>query len=327
MTSVVNAIRFTEVGGPEVLSVDSIDIPPLNEYDVLVRNKAIGVNFIDTYHRSGLYPVNLPSGLGKEAAGVVEAVGSSVSRVKVGDRVTYVGAPLGAYAEAHAMHENALIKLPDAISYETAAAMMLKGLTAAYLLLKTHRTTSGDTFLVHAAAGGVGSILVPCAKALGATVIGTVGRESKVERAQANGCDHVVLYREEDVAAKISEITDGRGVDVVYDSVGKDTFDMSLNSLKRLGLMVSYGNASGAVPDFSPLLLAQKGSIFLTRPTLFDYITTPEDQQELADALFARVLEGQIKISVGLSFPLEEAAKAHETLESGLTMGSMVLIP
>ena len=327
MNTKVNAIRFAQTGGPEALSLQSVQLPSLGQYDVLVRNQAIGVNFIDTYHRSGLYPVNLPSGLGKEAAGIVEAVGEQVSRVKPGDTVAYVGAPLGAYADAHIIHENDAIMLPGDISCETAAAMMLKGLTAAYLLLNTFSVQPHHTLLVHAAAGGVGSILVPWAKALGATVIGTVGSESKVDTAKENGCDHVLLYRQENVPEKVKEFTNGLGADVIYDSVGKDTFAMSLDSIKRRGMLVSYGNASGPVPDFSPLLLAQKGSIFFTRPTLFDYLSTPDEQQQLADALFDKVQSKAIDIKVTSRFALSDAAAAHKTLESGVTTGSMILIP
>ncbi|ODS24510.1 quinone oxidoreductase [Candidatus Endobugula sertula] len=325
--SQTTAIRFSRFGGHSVLSQQNIPLPALGKTDVLVRNKAIGVNFIDIYHRSGLYPISLPSGLGKEGAGVVEAVGRDVSRVKPGDRVSYVRAPLGAYSHAHVMDQDALILLPDDIAYKTAAAMMLKGLTAAYLLLKTHLLKPSDTILVHAAAGGVGSILTSWAKMIGATVIGTVGQESKVEIAKTNGCDEVLLYRQQDIPHAVNAITGGKGVDVVYDSVGKDTFEMSLDSLKKRGLMVSFGNASGAVPDFPPLLLSQKGSIFLTRPVLFDYIHEPAEQQQLANALFAIVQSKQLSINVNYQLLLSEAEEAHCMLESGATTGSIVLIP
>jgi NADPH2:quinone reductase len=293
----------------------------------VVKQEAVGVNFIDTYHRSGLYPMELPSGLGKEAAGVVTAVGDKVSNIAVGDRVCYVAAPLGAYSDTHIVPEPAVIKLPDAISYKTAAAMMLKGMTAAYLLLKTYPVTAADTILVHAAAGGVGSILTQWARAIGATVIGTVGSAAKAELAKQNGCDEVLLYREVDVPAAVNKITANRGVDVVYDGVGKDTFNLSLQSLKTRGMMVSFGNASGAVPDFSPLLLTQMGSLYLTRPSLFDYVAEPEEQQFLADALFERVASGDISIQISSEFPLSEASEAHKTLESGTTTGSIILLP
>ncbi len=327
MNQDIHAIRFNECGDCSVLSFESITLPQLGADEVLVRHKAIGVNFIDTYHRTGLYPLPLPSGIGKEATGLVEAVGSDVTHVKVGDRVAYVNASLGAYSEAHIVKSHSLILLPDSISFEQAAAMMLKGLTAAYLLLKTHSLKSSDTILVHAAAGGVSSLLIPWAKAIGARVIGTVGSEAKVSVAKNNGCDEVLLYREEDVPQQVKQLTNGEGVDVVYDSVGKDTFSMSIDSLKPRGLMVSFGNASGAVPDFAPLLLSKKGSLFLTRPALGDYVSDPLEQQELADALFQHVAAGTIPVNVSHRFPLKEAAVAHKTLESGLTTGSTVLIP
>lgn len=322
----IKSIQFSAHGDHSVLRMESLPIPELSEYDVLIQHKAVGVNFIDTYHRSGLYSVNFPSGLGKEAAGIVQAVGKNVSDVKVGDRVAYVTAPLGAYAEAHCVKEKDVILIPDDISFETAAAMMLKGLTAAYLLLKTYNVKSGDTILVHAAAGGVSSILIPWAKQLGARVIGTVGSEAKVAVAKNNGCDEVLLYREIDVPTAVRELTEGKGVDVVYDSVGKDTFAMSLDCLKPRGLMVSFGNASGAVPDFSPLFLARKGSLFFTRPVLIDYVDDPKELQFLADALFKQVLAKNIEVKINLSLPLADAAEAHRLLESGATTGSIILL-
>lgn len=323
----VKAIRIDSYGDHSVLNLREFELPPPSSNQVLVQHDAIGVNFIDTYHRSGLYPLELPSGLGKEAAGTVAAVGDAVTRVAVGDRVGYVAAPLGAYAEAHLVPEDILIKLPDAIPTRVAAGMMLKGLTAAYLLLKTYPVTPADTILVHAAAGGVGSILTQWAKAIGATVIGTVGNANKVNIAKQNGCDEVLLYREVDLPAAVKELTSGRGVDVVYDSVGKDTFDISLGSLKCRGMLVSFGNASGPVPDFSPLLLTQMGSLYLTRPSLFDYVDEPEEQQFLADALFERVITGDISIQINHEFPLADAALAQQTLESGQTTGSIILLP
>jgi NADPH:quinone reductase len=320
-------IRINGYGDHSVLELEELALPPPAGNQVLVQHDAIGVNFIDVYHRSGLYPLELPSGLGKEAAGTVTAVGDAVTRVAVGDRVSYVSAPLGAYAEAHLVPEPALIRLPDAIPSRLAAGMMLKGLTAAYLLLKTYPVTSDDTILVHAAAGGVGSILTQWAKALGATVIGSVGSSKKIETARRNGCDEVLLYRDIDLPAEVSRITSGRGVDVVYDSVGKDTFDMSLRSLKCRGMLVSFGNASGPVPDFSPLLLTQMGSLYLTRPSLFDYLVDSEEQQFLADSLFERVIANDISIQINHEFPLADAALAQQTLESGQTTGSIILLP
>lgn len=330
MNTHINAIRFSEYGSHQVLNCQSVALPTVGPHEVLVRNRAIGVNFIDTYHRTGLYPLSLPSGLGKEAAGIVEAVGDQVSQYTVGDRVAYVNAPLGAYSQAHVVAEQALIKLPDNISFDMAAAMMLKGLTAAYLLLRTHVLSANDTILVHAAAGGVSSILIPWAKSIGTRVIGTVGSEAKIATARANGCDEVLLYRElgaEAVTATVRELTQGKGVDVVYDSVGKDTFDMSLNALKKKGLMVSFGNASGPVPDFSPLLLSQKGSLFFTRPVLFDYIDEQHEQQALANALFEQLNKKSIDINITERLPLSKAGEAHRLLESGTTTGSLILVP
>lgn len=321
-------ITFSTLGGPEVMCYESEVLEPLGADDVLVRHEAIGVNFIDTYYRSGLYPCELPSGLGTEAAGIVESVGSSVSRVKPGDRVVYASTPkLGAYSDLNIVPQKSLILIPDGIDSKVAAAMTLKGLTAAYLLLKTFPLQAEHTLLVHAAAGGVGSILTQWAKAIGAGVIGTVGRPEKVTLAKSQGCDHVYLYREVDVPEKVKGLTEGRGVDVVYDSVGKDTFVSSINSLKPRGMMVSFGNASGAVPEFAPLLLAQKGSLFLTRPRLGDYVANIDEQQELANALFGQVLAGNINIKLSREFALKDAVTAHEALESGDTTGSVVLVP
>lgn len=327
MNTLTKAIQIDGYGDHSVLKLRDIELSKPASNEVLVQHDAIGVNFIDIYHRSGLYPLELPSGLGKEAAGTVTAVGDAVTRVAVGDRVSYVSAPLGAYSQAHIVPEKVLIKLPDAISAKVAAGMMLKGLTAAYLILKTYPATPADTILVHAAAGGVGSILTQWARAIGAKVIGTVGSTKKIDIAKQNGCDEVLLYREVDVPEAVKELTSGRGVDVVYDSVGKDTFDMSLQSLKRRGMMVSFGNASGAVPDFTPLLLTQMGSLYLTRPSLFDYVVDAEEQQFLADSLFERVSCGDISIQINHEFSLADAALAHQTLESGVTTGSTILLP
>ncbi len=321
------AIQIDGYGNHSVLKLRDIELPEPTSNEVLVQHDAIGVNFIDIYHRSGLYPLELPSGIGKEAAGIVAAVGDTVTRVAVGDRVSYVAAPLGAYSEAHIIPEQALIKLPDAISTKIAAGMMLKGLTAAYLILRTYPATQADTILVHAAAGGVGSILTQWGKSIGATVIGTVGSTKKIDIAKQNGCDEVLLYRENDVPAAVKELTSGNGVDVAYDSVGKDTFDISLQCLKRRGMMVSFGNASGPVPDFPPLLLTQMGSLYLTRPSLFDYVADPEEQQFLANSLFGLVSSGKISIQINHEFSLANAALAHQTLESGETTGSTILLP
>ncbi len=327
MNRLTQSIQIDKYGDHSVLQLKDIQLPKPSGNQVIVQHEAIGVNFIDTYHRSGLYPLELPSGLGKEAAGVVTAVGDKVDRVSIGDRVCYVAAPIGAYAEAHIVPENCLIKLPDAIATKTAAGMMLKGMTAAYLLLKTYPVSATDTILVHAAAGGVGSILTQWAKAIGAMVIGTAGNAKKAEIAKQNGCDEVLLYREVDVPAIIREITSDRGVDVVYDGVGKDTFNISLQSLKRRGMLVSFGNASGAVPDFSPLLLTKMGSLYLTRPSLFDYVAEPEEQQFLAEGLFDLVMSGDINIQIRHEFTLAEAGLAQQTLESGTTTGSIILTP
>lgn len=323
----VNAIRFNEIGAPDVLHLDSITLDKPTGHQVLVENKAIGVNFIDTYHRSGLYPCPLPSGLGSEAAGTVVETGEQVTGFKPGDRVVYASAPLGAYAEAHLVPESALIRLPETMTDTLAAGVLLKGLTAAYLLLKTYPVSAGDKVLIHAAAGGVGSLLSQWAKALGAYVIGTVGREEKVALARHNGCDEVILYRQTNVVEAVQTLTSGQGVDVVYDSVGHDTFSMSIDSLRPRGMLVSFGNASGAVPEFKPLLLAQKGSLYITRPKLADYVAHPSEQQFLADALFACIAEGKLNVNVNHTFSLAEAQLAHETLERGVTTGSMVLIP
>jgi NADPH2:quinone reductase len=267
----IHAIRISEHGGPEVMQWEPVSLPAPGPGEVQVRNHAVGVNFIDIYHRTGLYPVPLPSGLGQEGAGEVVAVGEGVTDLQVGDRVVYLSPAPGAYAEALNIPADRAVKLPDAVSFEVAAAMWLKGLTAQYLLRQTHKVQPGDWLLVHAAAGGVGSILVPWAKRLGAHVIGTVGNDEKAARAKKLGCDHVIVYTREAFPQRVRELTGGRGVDVVYDSVGAATFEGSLDSLRPLGLMVSYGNASGKVPPFDIGLLAAKGSLFLTRPTLFTY--------------------------------------------------------
>lgn len=322
-----HAIRFERTGGPEVLQWVEVEVPPPAAGEVRIRHQAVGLNFIDTYHRSGLYPVPLPSGIGQEAAGEVEAVGEGVAEFAPGDRVAYVGGALGAYSEVRNVLASSLVKLPDALSFEQGAAMMMQGLTAQYLLRRTYRVQPGDTILIHAAAGGVGLIVCQWARALGATVIGTVSSEAKAELARANGCDHAIVTPVESVSARVREITGGEGVPVVYDSIGKDTFMDSLACLRPLGTMVTFGNASGPVPPFDPGLLARMGSLFLTRPTLFHYIARREDLLGMAAELFAVVASGQVRLSINQRFPLKEAAAAHRELEARRTTGSTVLLP
>ncbi|SDE37089.1 quinone oxidoreductase family protein [Rhodospira trueperi] len=325
--STVHAIRFHQTGGPEVLSWDSVEVGDPGPGEVRVRHTAVGLNYIDTYHRSGLYPVTLPSGLGLEAAGVIEAVGEGVGGLAPGDRVAYGTGPLGAYAEARVMTPETLLRLPDAIDDRTAAAMMLQGLTVQYLIRRLFRVEPGMTVLFHAAAGGVGLIACQWLKHLGATVIGTVGSPEKAELARAHGCDHTILYREEDFVARVKEITDGKGVPVVYDGVGKDVFDGSLDCLQRLGMMATYGNASGPVPDISPLILNTKGSLFLTRPKLMDYAATRAELVAMADDVFGVVASGAVRIAVNQTYALKDAAQAHRDLEGRKTTGSTVLLP
>jgi len=322
----MRAIQFTETGGPDVLKLVDIATPEPRPGQVRVRHDAIGVNFIDTYHRTGLYPVKLPSTPGGEAAGVVDAVGEGVTRLKVGDRVAYSGG-LGAYAEANVIPADRAVKVPDGVETRVAAAALLKGMTVEALLRRTYPVQAGETILVHAAVGGVGQIMTQWAKAIGAEVIATVGSEAKAARARELGADHVILYREQDVAAEVKRITGGKGVPVAYDSVGKDTFDATLASLARRGLFVSFGNASGPPAPVPPGRLAQGGSLYLTRPTLFDYIVTTEELDASAGAVFEMIASGQVKIDIGQTFPLAEARKAHEALESRATIGASLLIP
>ena len=319
-------VRIHENGGPEVLRRETVEVGEPGPGQVRVKHAAVGLNFADTYFRSGLYPVPLPSGIGVEAAGVVEAVGAGVTQVAVGDRVTYTGFldTLGAYSTERLVPAAPLIRLPDAIACDTAAAMTMRGLTAAYLLRRIHAFKAGDSILLHAAAGGVGLIVSQWAKLLGLTVIGTVSSDAKADIARAHGCDHVIVHRREDIAQRVRELTDGRGVDVVFDSVGKDTFDASLNALKRRGLMVCVGTASGPIPPFNPQLLAMKGSLYLTRPALADYIADPAEKAELAGELFGHVAAGRIRIEINQRYALEDAARAHRDLESGRTTGSSV---
>ncbi|MEO1198799.1 MAG: quinone oxidoreductase [Pseudomonadota bacterium] len=320
-------IRIHETGGPEVLRHETVEVGAPGPGEALIRQHAIGLNFIDTYFRSGLYPAaQLPFTPGNEGAGEVLAVGAGVSEVSVGDRVAYAG-PIGAYASERVLPAATLVKLPDAISYETGAAMMLKGMTAQYLLRQTFCIEAGQTILFHAAAGGVGLIACQWAKSLGATVIGTVGSEAKADLARANGCDHVINYREEDFAARVREITDGAGCHVVYDGVGKDTFPASLECLRPRGMWVTFGNASGPVPSLDLLLLSQKGSLFVTRPTLFHYIATRPELEATAGDLMQVVADGTVAIAINQTYPLHEAAQAHRDLESRKTTGTTVLIP
>ncbi len=322
-----HAIRIHQTGGPEVLAWEEVDLPAPAAGEVTVRHHAVGLNYIDTYHRTGLYPVPLPSGIGLEGAGVVEALGEGVSDLKVGDRVAYAGGPLGAYAEVRNIPAHRLLKLPDSISFDTGAAMMLQGLTAAYLLRKTYRVQAGDTVLIQAAAGGVGLLACQWAKALGATVIGTVGSEAKALLAKAHGCDHVINYSTENFTQRVRDITGGEGVAVVYDGVGKDTFMGSLDCLRPMGMMVSYGNASGPVPPVDLILLSQKGSLFITRPTLMTYTAKRADLVELGNELFPAVTSGQVRVEVNQRYALKDAAQAHRDLEARKTTGSTILLP
>ena len=321
------AIRIEKTGGPEVLSFGEVTLKAPGDGEMRVRNTAIGVNFIDVYHRTGLYKIPLPSGLGLEAAGVVEAVGANVSRFKAGDRVAYASGPLGAYSEAHNIVATRAVKIPDGVEDAVAAALLLKGLTAHYLLRRTHRVSAGETILFHAAAGGVGQIAVQWARHLGATVIGTVGNDNKVELVKSLGCHHVIVSSRENIASRVREITGGKGVPVAYDSVGRDTFMATLDSLSPLGLFVSFGNASGPVPAFEPGLLSAKGSLFFTRPTLANYVSSPQELDTAAGELFDLVARGVIRKAEPKRFPLSQAADAHRALESRQTTGSLVLIP
>lgn len=323
----MKAIRFEKTGGPEVLQFVDVDVPAPREGEVRLLQRAIGLNYIDTYHRSGLYPVPMPSGIGLEGAGVVEAVGPGVKGLKAGDRVAYGTGPLGAYAQVRNFPANRLVKLPKAISDETAAAMMLKGMTVRYLLRATYKVKRGETILLHAAAGGVGLILSQWAKALGVKVIGTVGSDAKVAVAKAHGCAHVINSSTEDVAARVREITGGAGVPVVYDGVGQATLMSSLDSLRPRGLLVSFGNASGPVKAFDLGLLAAKGSLFVTRPTLFSYTSTDADFRETAEDLVEIVKSGKVNIPINQRYALADAADAHRDLESRKTTGTTVLLP
>lgn len=321
-------IQFSSHGGPEVLEYTDYTPAEPGPNEVRVRNRAIGLNFIEIYFRTGLYPApNMPSSLGTEGAGEVESVGSDVKHLNVGDRVAYATGPLGSYSELHVLPAEKLVKLPDSISFEQAAAVMLKGLTTQYLLRQTHPLQGGETILFHAAAGGVGSLACQWAKALGVKLIGTVGSPEKAERAKALGAWEVIDYRQEDVVARVRELTNGNKCPVVYDSVGKDTWEISLDCLTQRGLMVSFGNSSGAVTGVNLGILSQKGSLYVTRPTLASYADTAERLQTMADDLFGMIASGKINVDIGRQFPLKDAAKAQEALAGRQTTGSTILIP
>jgi NADPH:quinone reductase len=323
----MKAIRFEKTGGPEVLELQEVELPPPAAGEARIRHTAIGLNFIDTYQRSGLYPVSMPSGLGSEAAGVIEALGAGVKGFKVGDRVAYGSGALGAYAEARNFAVNRLVKLPKSISDESAAGMMLKGMTVRYLLRATYKVKRGETILLHAAAGGVGLILSQWAKALGVKVIGTVGSAEKMETALAHGCAHVINSASENVVARVREITKGKGVPVVYDGVGQATLITSLDCLSPRGMLVSFGNASGPVKALDLGLLAARGSLYVTRPTLGSYISTEKDFRETVDDLVAIVKSGKVKIPVNQRYALKDAGQAHRDLEARKTTGTTVLVP
>lgn len=321
------AIRLDRIGGPEVMTLVDVEVGAPGPGEARVRHEAIGVNFIDVYFRSGLYPQPLPAGLGMEGAGVVEAVGEGVTVVAVGDRVAYAGRPNGAYADVRNLPADVLLRLPDEISFETGAAMMLQGLTVQYLFNRTTKLKAGDTILFHAAAGGVGLIAAQWARAIGVNMIGSVGSEEKAALAREHGCAHVINYNTENFVDRVKDITGGKKVSVVYDSIGKDTFIGSLDCLAPLGLMVSFGNASGPVPDFSLGELASRGSLFITRPTLFAYASSRTELVAMAADLFAMVASGKVKIDVRQRYPLADAGRAHQDLEARKTVGSSILVP
>jgi NADPH2:quinone reductase len=316
-----------QTGGPEVLQWEEVQLGEPGDGQARVRHTAVGVNFVDTYHRSGLYPLSLPSGLGSEGAGVVEAVGPGVTHVWPGDRVAYAGGPPGSYAEVRLMPADRLVKVPEGISDQQAAALMLKGMTVQYLIRRTYKVQPGETVLFHAAAGGVGLIACQWLKTLGATVIGTVGSDEKAELAKAHGCDHAIVYTREDFAKRVREITGGRGVPVVYDSVGRSTFAGSLDCLRPLGLLVSFGNASGPVPPFELGVLSQKGSLYVTRPTLATYTANRADLETTAKDLFDVVLSGKVRVEVRHTYALQDARQVHRDLEGRRTTGSIVMLP
>ncbi|MGY0496932.1 quinone oxidoreductase family protein [Nocardia sp. FBN12] len=318
-----HAIRFAETGGPDVMRWESTEVGEPGPGEVRIRHEAVGLNFADTYFRTGLYPSALPAGLGVEGAGVIEAVGPGVD-FAAGDRVTYTGSPLGAYSTERIMPAEHLIALPDAIAFDTAAATTMRGLTTAYLLRRITTLRAGDTVLLHAAAGGVGQLFTQWAKLLGVSVIGTVSSEEKAAVARANGCDHVVIYTREDVATRVREITDGAGVPVVYDSIGKTTYQSSIDSLARRGLLVCFGTASGPVPPIEPMQLAMKGSLFVTRSALADYIADPAERAELAGELHDHLIAGRLRVEINQRYELPNAVRAHRDLEAGRSVGASV---
>ena len=317
-------IRFYQTGGPEVMQWESLEVGQPGPGQVRVRHAAVGLNFADTYFRSGLYPAALPAGMGVEAAGVIEAVGAGVTDFAAGDRVTYTGSPLGAYSTERVMDQEHLIALPDSIPFDTAAAMTMRGLTTSYLLRRIATLHEGDTVLLHAAAGGVGLIFTQWARLLGVNVIGTVSTDAKAEVATAHGCTHTIVYTREDVATRVRELTDGAGVPVVYDSIGKTTYQCSIDSLARRGLLVCFGTASGQVPPINAMELAVKGSLYVTRPALADYIADKDERAALAGELFDHVGAGRIRIAINQRYALEDAVQAHLDLESGRSVGSSV---
>ncbi|OOG58734.1 quinone oxidoreductase [Polaromonas sp. C04] len=324
----VKAVRFYEAGASEVLRYEDVEVGEPGPGQVRLRHVAVGLNYADTYFRNGTYPIPLPNGMGVEASGVVQAVGPGVTNVVAGDRVTYTGFinTLGAYSTERLIPAEPLIKLPEAIAFETAAAMTMRGLTSAYLMRRIYPFKAGDTVLLHAAAGGVGLIVSQWAKLLGLMVIGTVSTDAKAEVARAHGCDHTINYSHEDVAKRVRELTNGVGVSVVFDSVGKTTFMSSLDSLKRRGLLVCVGTASGAIPPFDPQILARKGSLYVTRPALADYIADPAEKAELADEVFGHVAAGRIRIEINQRYALQDAVQAHRDLESRKTIGSSIFV-
>lgn len=320
-----NAIRFHEIGGPEVLKWETVEVGDPGVGEVRVRHEAVGLNFADTYFRTGMYPAPLPAGMGVEAAGVIEAVGPGVEGFAEGDRVTYTGSPLGAYSTERVMPIDSLIHLPDNIEFSTAAAMTMRGLTTSYLLRRiAPGLKAGDTVLLHAAAGGVGLLFCQWAKELGITVIGTTSTDEKAAVAKAHGCDHIINYKRENIVERVRELTDGAGVPVVYDSIGATTFETSLDCLSRRGLLVAFGTASGPIPPINAMQLAVKGSLYVTRPALADYIADPAERAELAGELFDLVGSGKVKVEINQHYALEEAEQAHRDLESGTSIGSSV---
>ena len=325
-TMKTNAIRIHQFGGPEVLEWQAVELPAPQAGEARIRHTAIGLNLIDTYHRTGLYPLDLPTGLGSEAAGVVEAIGDDVTEVAVGDRVVYTGRPADAYSEYRNFDASRLVRIPDNISDETAAAVLLKGLTAWYLLRRSYRVSAGDAILLYAAAGGVGSLASQWAKRLGAIVIGVVSTSDKGDLARSQGCDHIVMA-DENIPERVRELTGGDGVAAVYDSVGKDTFMASLDALRPHGTLVSFGNASGPVEPFSPAELAKRGSLYVTRPILYDFIGTRRELLQACDALFEMISSGGIQVRIGQTYALKDAAQAHRNIEARKTTGSTILLP